>query len=184
MEPDRYTLTTPEGRNLVVTREKDGWMVADAIDHCCGRSVLAAAEIPEPKGRFVESGAQKVGGWTGTGYRMSTGSCGAWTRFVVLREPGLEAFGRMLRRNLLHGAKERGAPACEIQAIELMGQGVLLWVDDPEVTLEKLERRSVDPARFRPPSRILSRAELFRRLGADSPGSPAIVAPTRRDPPR
>jgi hypothetical protein len=180
-----YTLTTPEGRNLVVTRRKEGWVVADAVDHMMwAQRDYPPPASPEPEGRFVESGPHQVGAWTGTGYRMSAGYCGSWTRFAVLREPGLETFGRMLRRSLLHGARERRAPACELQAIELMGQGVVLWVDDPEMTLEKIERRSIDPGRFRPPSRTLSRDELFRLLDSNLPKGGGNLPPTMSELPR
>lgn len=184
-EIDRYTLTTPEGRNLVVTRRKDGWIVADAVDQLAwDHRNWPPPAASEPKGRFVESGPHKVGAWTGRSYRMSEGYCGSWTRFAVLHERGLEAFGRMFRRSMLHGAAERRAPPCELQAIELMAQGVVLWVDDPEVTLEKLERRTIDPARFRLPSKILSRDELFRLLDSDLPKGRTDLPPTMTELPR
>lgn len=184
-ELNPYTLTTPDGRNLVVTHGREGWIVADSVDRMAWERRRGPAPVrTEPRGRFVESGPQKIGAWTGTGYRMSEGYCGAWTRFVVMRDPGFEALSRMMRRSLLHGAKERSAPACELQAIELMGQGIVLWVDDPEMILEKLERRRVDPARFRPPSPILSRAELFRLLDSSLPKGGGDKPPTVREPPR
>ncbi len=183
-EVGSYTLTTPEGRNLLVTRRKEGWVVADAVDQLIWEQRHRRPLTTDgPRGRFVESGPHKVGAWTGTGYRMTEGYCGAWTRFAVLREPGLESFGKMLRRNLLYGARERRAPPCELQAIGLMAQGVVLWVDDPRVTLEKLERRPIDPARFRPLSRILGRAELFRLLDSGLPEG-EVPVPTLREPPR
>lgn len=177
-----YTLTTPDGRNLVVTHRREGWVVADAVDHMAwARRNSPPPAATEPKGRFVESGPQQVGAWTGTGYRMSTGYCGAWTRIVVMHEPAFETLSRMVRRSLLYGARERAAPACELQAIELIGKGVLLSMDDPQMTLEKIERRPIDPARFRPPSPILSRAELFRLLDSGLPKGGGSRPPTVRE---
>jgi hypothetical protein len=132
---------------------------------------------PAPRSRFVPDGDQKVGEWTGTVYRAVGDICGSWSRFVVMRGPGLDIFGRVLRRNLLYGAKDRLAPHCELQAIDLIGTGIVLRVDDPEITLEALEVRRIDPGRFRPPARPLSRAVLFALFGADQPRNPVILAP-------
>jgi hypothetical protein len=130
-----------------------------------------------PKGRFVEDGAQKVGEWTGTAYRMTGQSCQNWGRFVVKRGPGLEAFDRVMRSSLLYGAQERRPPPCELQAIDLIGAGVLLWIDFPETRIEKLEIRKIDPDRFRLPSQVLSRSALFEILESGRPGK-AAPSPT------
>lgn len=173
---ESYTLVTPEGRNLKVMLRQGRWIVAEFRDYdAWGKSDSRPPEpLPAPKGRFVEDGEQKVGEWTGTAYRMTTQTCQDWGRFVVKREPGLEVFGRVMRGNLLYGAKDRRAPPCELQAIDRIGEGVLLWIDSPETKLEKLEFRKIDPERFRLPSQPLSRSALFALLDA---GRPKQVAP-------
>ncbi|HEX8239870.1 MAG TPA: hypothetical protein VF574_09045 [Allosphingosinicella sp.] len=183
--PAIYTLTTPKGRNLRVMSHKGGWIVADWADYTAWLNRLWSppGSTTPPSGRFVESGEEKIGAWTGTGYRME-GYCGAWRHFVVMRGPALETFGRVLRRNLLYAAKDRGPPDCERQAIDLMGEGVVLFVDDPEAKLAALEFRKIDPERFRLPSPVLSRAELFALLGADPAKSPVMTTPRAPGPPR
>jgi|GEM_PF-6962987 len=176
---DDYDLTTPDGRNLRIFRHKGRRIVADSRDYDSWRrrSWQPTAPGAPPRSRFVADGEQKVGGWTGTAYRAVGDICGSWSHFVVMRGPEFERFGRVVRRNLLYGAKDRPSPDCELQAIDLIGTGILLWVDDPEITLEALEVRRIDPRRFRLPARPLSRAALFALLGADQPTNPVIVPP-------
>jgi hypothetical protein len=181
---DNYTLVTPQGRNLRVMLHKGQWIVAEYADYHAyiqRDSGPPPITIP-PKARFVEDGDQKVGEWTGTAYRVTEQSCHSWSRFVVMRGPGLEVFGRVMRSNLHYGAKDRHAPPCELQAIDLIGQGVMLWIDFPETKLEKLEYRKIGLGRFRLPAKPLSRSALFALLdaGRPKPGAPTPV-PTVRE---
>lgn len=186
---DNYTIVSPQGANLRVMLHKGRWIVADWRDYQAWiqRDSPAPEISSPPKSRFVEDGEQKVGRWSGTAYRSQGQSCHNWNRFVVMRGPGLDRFGRVMRSNLVHGAKDRQAPPCELQAIDLIGQGVMLWIDFPETTLEQLESRNIDPGRFRLPAEPLSRSALFALLDAGRPkqGAPAS-RPTVREtrPPR
>jgi hypothetical protein len=98
-----------------------------------------------------------------------------------MRASGFEAFGRAIRDSVLYPVKDRAPPACFVQAARLMGEGVPLLADDPMQTLETLERRKNDPARFRLPSRVLTRAELAAAYKMAYPGSnlpPVLTTPT------
>lgn len=187
--PGSYTIVSPQGDNYRVMLHKGRWIVADWHDYNAWvhRDARRPDAGPSPKTRFVEDGEQKVGQWKGTAYRAEGQGCDNWSRFVVMRGPGHEVLGRVFRANLVHGAKDRQAPPCELQAIDLMGQGVLLWIDYPEAQLEKLESRQLDPGRFRLPAKPLSRPALFALLdsGRPKPGAPTPV-PTVREisPPR
>lgn len=191
-----YGLTTPQGQNLEVFRLQGRWIVADAKD----RTDLMRAGMPRPKaspieGRFFETGEEAVGQWTGTAYTMQSTSdnkrprqCGSWSHFVVMHGAGLEVFGRVLRNNLRYATKDSDPSPCQVQAEDLMGKGVPIFVDDPTIILEKLERGKIDPARFRLPSRLLTRAELVVALKAAYPVSndpPRITTiPPPKGPPR
>lgn len=180
---DYYTVITPQGRNLRVMLHKGRWIVADWQDfHAWILGGSRPPATPAPKTHFVADGDQKVGQWTGTAYRSTGESCRNWNRFVVMRGPGLEVLGKVFRANLVYGAEQRRAPPCELQAIDLIGQGVILWINDPETKLEKLESRKIDPGRFRLPSPPLSRSGLFALLSAGLPekGAPTPVPTARR----
>jgi hypothetical protein len=184
--PDGFELVTPAGRNLHVFQLNGRWIVGNSADYTewTLRNWHPRQSLP-PDGHFVKTGEEKIGAWTGTGYTMRTGKddrlrgyCGSWSHLVVLSEPGLEGFGRVMSKNLRYANGREAPPPCYLQAVALMGKGVTLFVDDPQMQLETLERRRVDPARFRPPSRVLSRAELFALLNAAHPDVPTtIVAP-------
>lgn len=179
--PEVYFLTGPEGQHLRVFRHKGKWLVANAADFSAWLNRWPHPTPPTAPSRelFKATGEETVGVWKGVGYRIK-GWCGAWTHIVVMRGKGLEVFGRALRRNLLAAAEERApVPPCERQAIDLIGEGVVLFIDDPQVKLAKLEFRRIERARFKLPSKVLSRAELFALLGADLPAISAPV-PTHR----
>lgn len=174
-----YSLVTPKGRVIDIFDLKGRTIVADAADRFAMNHPGAPTPEPPRGGElFVESGQEKVGAWTGTGYRIKRG-CGAWSHIVVLHAPGLEAFSRVVRDSVLYLARYRPPEACFVQALNLIGKGALLYADFPPQTLEKLEHRKIDPARFRPPSRILTRAELFAAFKEAYPGSkdPPIMTP-------
>lgn len=187
---EEYELITPAGHILVVFRLNGRWHVADSHDRFAWRlRPPRRPKSPPPEGVFVSTGEEKVGAWSGTGYTMraqgGTGrptNCGSWTHIVVMHGPGLEAFGRVLRNNLRYALGGQGAPPCHFHAVDLIGQGVVLSLDDPPTTLERLDRRTIDPARFRLPSRLLTRAELFALLDAAYPEAPP--GPPMAPPPR
>lgn len=182
-DPQIYFLTNPQGERLRVFRREEQWVVAMEADYSAWQNRLRA---PSPdhqhKRMFVATGAEKVGSWTGTAYRIQ-GQCRAWSRIVVMRGPGLRVLGRALRRDLLAAAATEAGPMlpCFRQAIDLIGEGVVLSVDDPPVKLETLELRKIDPIRFKLPSRPLSRAALFEMMEGDSaPATPPTSRPSTR----
>lgn len=175
---NNYTLITPQGRSLSVWLHQGRWIVADWQDRNAWNRQESGPppSTSEPKGHFVEDGEEKVGEWRGTAYRMARGSCNSWSRFVVMRGTGLDTFGRVMRAS--YGPKNRGAPPCELQAVDLFGEGVLLWIDFPETILDKLEYREIDSGRFRLPSPLLSRSELFALMEAAKPRRTSALAPS------
>lgn len=191
---DNYSLVMPGGRTITVMRRKavlgreggEGWLVMDSLDY---RDWLERRRRPLSstieQGPFREVGEARIGQWTGTRYVLTVrpGTSAEYGELVVLRRPDLVPLGRLLAENSLNGWRGHGMariPAHQREMARLMAQGAPLKVGD-YFTLVSLERRRVDPARFRLPARLLTRAELFRVL---EPTPTSNKPPQFVDPPR
>jgi hypothetical protein len=174
---DNYSLVLPGGRTITIMSRKallggwagEGLVVMDALDYSAWlerghRSTPCVGE----QGPFREAGETRIGQWTGTRYVLTVRP---WTsveyrELIILRRPDLAPLGRLLAENYLNSWKRYGMvriPAYQRDMARLMAQGAPLKLGD-NFTLISVERKRLDPARFRLPSRPLSRAELFRLL--------------------
>lgn len=191
---NNYSLVMPGGRTITVMRKEallgrewgTGWIVMDSLDY---RAWLERRLRPLPntaeQGPFREAGEAHIGQWTGTRYVLTVrpGTSVEIGELVVLRRPDLVPLGRLLAENSLNawrGDAMARLPAYQRDMARLMAQGAPLKVGD-HFTLVSLERRKVDRSRFRPPSRVLTRAELFRVLDPRPASNlpPQVVEPAR-----
>ncbi len=176
-----YALVMPGGRTIMVMRRRalvggtwagEGWVVVDSLDRAAWLARWNRSPAPslEEQGPFREAGETRVGQYIGTHYVLDVRPY-TWVEnkeLVVLRRRDLVPLGRLLAENSLNAWKAYGMvriPAYLRDMARLMAEGAPLKVGD-NFTLISLEQRRVDRARLRPPSRVLTRAELFRLLEA------------------
>jgi hypothetical protein len=171
---DTYTLVTPEGRNIQVSRYKGAWLVADAVDHAMHlRRNMPPERITRvyAKGAFQPTGPERVGRWAGTLYRLALGR---WefeelSEFVLMKSSEYAPVGRVLGANYADALRAWpiDPPMYKRQMSELFATGLPLRIGD--ATLKTLTTRKTEPSRFRAPARPLSRQELFDLFDSDAP---------------
>ena len=176
---ESYGLVTAQGQNLDVRRRNGVWLVADAIDYSNYLRRGGSPRTPPSlsNGSFRAMGTERVGKWTGTHYVLSEKphAYEGPSDIVVMTNTKFARLGRVLGANYLYSM--RGLPFEPPKHIrqmaDLFALGVPLRVGD--MTIKELETRKSDASRFRPPSQLLSKDELYRVLDADRPKGPPIV---------